>query len=661
LADPDNSDCLHLLGVIAHQIDRNDLATDLIGKAIVVNDREPAYHNNLGIALQALGKPHEAAVAHVRAFTLTPDFAQAFNNLALARQKQGRLGEAQSLIGRTLTLDPDYEDAHYNLGNIFQEQGLLDHAASSYIKAAALKPDYFQVYGNLGTALQEQGWLEVSVRSYGRALSCNPYSARTFNNLAGALQSQGKIDGALSAYRCALILAPDNADAAMNHCFTHLYRFGVSLAQIADLSRLCNDRYAARFKAHWPVHERPSDANRLPRIGFVSADFRYHPVGQLAVPTIEGLARLGYFVACYSNSLRHDDLTDRFIATAGIWRDVAGLSDDRLADLIRTDRIDILIDLSGYSGGNRLFAFAQKPAPIQVASWIGCPATTGFAGMDYFLADRFQVPAGAERYYSEAVVRLPDGYVAFEPPRTAPLAGPLPAIANGQVTFGSFNMLKKITPEIVALWSQILAELPTSRLLLKTRGLDCEATRRRYEELFAAQGIGTNRLIFQGATSARDHLAAMASVDIALDAFPYSGGMTTLETLWMGVPVITMPGETFASRHSLSYLSVIGLTELIASDSKEYVALAVALARDLPRLAQMRGDMRRRIEGSPLTDVDRFTSHFAEAVMTMWVRWCSGLPSTDFDVATESASQPVQRLLPPGEGRDEGNARRRSV
>jgi predicted O-linked N-acetylglucosamine transferase (SPINDLY family) len=395
---------------------------------------------------------------------------------------------------------------------------------------------------------------------------------------------------------------------------------------MAEAARRWSSAHGDPLEAAWPRHARPKPGSRRPRIGLVSGDFRAHAVGFLVLPAIEGLRAAGWHLTLYSNSGKVDAVTRRFEAAASLWRPVYGLSDAALAERIAADGIDILIDLAGYTGQNRLTVFAGKPAPLQVA-WAGYPATTGLAAMDYILADRHQLPPEAEPFYREKAVRLPAAYVVFEPPAEAPDPGRLPAATGRGITFGSFNTLKKITPQVVETWSRCLHRLPAARLLMKAPSLNDAATRRRYAGLFAEQGIDPRRLVFRGGTTPAEHVAAMAAADIALDPFPYSGGMTTLECLWMGLPVVTLPGETFASRHTLGYLSAIGLTELVASDADHYVALGVALANDLPRLADLRAGMRRRLRASPLCDRDAFVRHLGAAFDAMWQTWCDGRPA----------------------------------
>ncbi len=295
------------------------------------------------------------------------------------------------------------------------------------------------------------------------------------------------------------------------------------------------------------------------------------------------------------------------------------MSDQRLAEQIRADRIDILFDLAGHTAHNRLLVFARKPAPIQV-TWAGYVGTTGLATMDYLLADRYEVPPGAERHYQERVLRMPDGYVCYDPPAYAPAVTPLPALDHGQATFACFNNPAKVTPQVVRVWATILRRLPGARLVLKFKGWNDRCVVRRFAELFAAQGIDSGRLEFLGPSPHIELLAEYGRIDLVLDPFPYSGGLTTCEALWMGVPVITWPGETIAGRHSLSHLSSVGLTETIARDVDEYVEVAVALAGDLPRLAMLRTGLRQRMAASPLCDGNRFAMNLMSLLHDVWQR-----------------------------------------
>jgi predicted O-linked N-acetylglucosamine transferase (SPINDLY family) len=300
-----------------------------------------------------------------------------------------------------------------------------------------------------------------------------------------------------------------------------------------------------------------------------------------------------------------------------------GASDQWLAEQIRADRVDILFDLAGHTGQNRLLVFARKPSPIQV-TWAGYVGTTGLKAMDYLLADRHEVPSGAERHYQERVLRMPDGYVTYDPPAYAPPVTRLPALDRGHVTFGCFNNPAKITPQAVEVWAKILRRLPEARLVLKFRGWDNDSVARRFTEMFLAHAIDSRRLELLGPSPHNEFLAAYSRIDLALDPFPYSGGLTTCEALRMGVPVLTFPGDTFAGRHSLSHLSNVGLTETIARDLDDYVELAVSLAGDLPRLAALRAGLRERMAASPLCDGKRFAADLAAILREIWGGWVLG-------------------------------------
>ncbi len=627
---PDQASTHFNLGLVFWKQGRLDEAASAYRAALRLDPKDAETLSELGNVESALGRLEQAITCYRAALAVRPGYAIAHYNLGLTYRAQGEIDAAEASYRKAIELDPGYVAAHYNLGNLLFERGRLDDAVSSFRSVCALAPTHAGALNNLGVVLEEQGQLAAAGEAFRQALSVRSDFAEPRYNLAGVLLEQGRITEAVAAYDAALSVKPDYIDAAMGVAFAHLYRPGVRLAEVLACARAIDAAFAARFRDRWPAHPRPETRDGRPKIGFVSADFRSHAVGALVLPAIEGLARAGHTVTCYSNTLRRDAMTERF-AAASAFQPVAGLSDDALFELIRADGIDILVDLSGYTDGNRLLVFARKPAPIQV-SWLGYPATTGMASIDYIIADGLQLPPNAGQFYSESVVRLPDCYVAFAPPEEAPEIGPLPAGSHGAITFGSFNAAKKITPEVVATWSEILRRLPTSRLLLKAPAFDCLPSREHYLAQFAAEGITDSRLSFHGRSARTAHLRQMLEVDIALDTFPYSGGQTTLEALWMGLPVVAFPGETFASRHALAYLETIGLGRLATSSAEAYIALAVDLDEDRTALAAMRSNMRTRMLASPLGDKDRFVTVLAAAFATMWERWCDGAPTTSIDI-----------------------------
>ncbi len=628
---------IHLnLGVALLRQGRAVEAAACFEQALVL---EPGYakaHLNLGTAMLELGRYADAVACCEQALVLAPDLTEASLNLGIALERQGRLDLAVPVWRRLVDCRPRCLEAHLNLGTALMELGRLAEATESLTRALALKPDSAEGHMALGVLLRRQNRLAEAEDRFRRSLALFPDQAEGYLNLGAALQEQGRLEEAVVCFERAQALRPDWAAAGAALVFTRLYQPDSDLAGIAVAARDWANRYAATYPSV-PYAPTPESRERTAyRLGFVSGDFRTHAVGFLVLPALEALARAGHRFYCYANQATDDALTDRIRRAAAVWRPVFGWSDAALAAQIRADDIDILVDLSGYTALNRLLVFARKPAPIQVA-WIGYPATTGLEAMDYLLADPVQVPSGAERYYQERVIRLPDGYVVYQPPDDAEPVGPLPMLSNGFVTLGSFNTLKKITVPVIAAWSQILERVSGSRLLLKTSAFDCRETRLRCLRQFTARGIAAERIRMEGGSSPLAHRQAIASVDIALDSFPYNGGLTTLETLWLGVPVVTVAGETLCSRHSLGYLSVIGLQDLAARTVDEYVDKAVALALDGGRLIATRAALRPRLTASPLCDADRFAGHLERAFATLWSQYQAGRAPSAFDIGSLSA------------------------
>ncbi len=348
----------------------------------------------------------------------------------------------------------------------------------------------------------------------------------------------------------------------------------------------------------------------------ISGDFRRHPVGYLMAGAIEHLDRRAFDVVLYSNSVKRDDLTDRLRAAATEWVPVAAMSDGALAERVRHDAIHVLFDLSGHTRANRLMVFARRPAPIQVLAG-GFFNTTGMDVLDYVISDGVETPPDAAPWFTEQIVRMPDGYVSYDPPDHAPDVAPLPAAAAGHVTFGCFNNLAKINDDVVDLWCRVMRRVEGSRLVLKTKGLDDPPVAERYLGLFAARGIDSARIDLHGFGPHADLLAAYNTVDIALDPFPYSGGLTTCEALWMGVPVLTLPGPTFAGRHSASHLTNVGLADWIVGSADAYVDKAAAWAQNLDGLAALRATLREQTRRSPLCDGPRYARNLETALRRM--------------------------------------------
>ncbi len=586
-----------------HRADRPAEAEALYREILERLPDHPDTLHLLGVVVFQQGRPLEALELITHAVELEPDKTEFLYNLGEVLRSLGRRDDALAYCQRILELEPERADGYALQGMLLQELDRLDEAAVSYRQALALSPDDPGLHNNLGIVFQDAGELAEAEHCFRQALELDPDHINARTNLGNTLKEQGRVAEAVACYQALLEAWPEMDFVRSNLLFTGLALPGPGLPEIDAAARRWDELHGGPVS----VFPAPTGPARLPRLGFVSGDFRRHAVGYLTIAVLEALARAGHAFACYSNNLTDDALTERFRAAATWWRPVLGLSDDAVAAQIRADGIDILFDLSGHTAQNRLRVFARKPAPLQI-TWAGYGATTGLAAMDYWLADARQIPPEAEPWYREKIIRMPASYIAWEPPAPdeAPPVGPLPAETNGYITFGSFNFLSKLSPEVVAVWSRILMRVPDARLLLKAGSFNCATVRERYRALFAGHGIGADRLEFAGGTSRAEHLAITGRTDIALDSFPYNGGLTTLETLWMGVPVITLPGATLCSRHSFGYLHTLGLTDHVAADSEHYVELAVALAAEQDRLAALRAGLRDRMRASPLCDADGF-------------------------------------------------------
>jgi predicted O-linked N-acetylglucosamine transferase (SPINDLY family) len=475
----------------------------------------------------------------------------------------------------------------------------------------AADPANAQALVHRGVACYELERLDQAEDSFRRAIAFAPEIAPAWNNLAAILLERGDPDAAAGYYDEATARDPDYTEASSNRLMCEQFRAGVTPERLLDLSRNWDARHAKTPPEPLP----PNPRGEKLRVGFVAPDFCRAPVGYFIVGLLENLPR-DVAAVLYSDTPVPDDLTARIRRAAGTWREMRGMSHADFAAAVRADGIEVLIDLAGHTKGNRLPAFARRAARVQ-ASWAGYAGTTGLASMDYLIADRFEVPEGAEPLYSEQVVRLPNDYVCYTPAEYAPSVGPLPAARNGYVTFGGFHNVGKAGALSLALWTRTLAAVPGSRLVLKYRKLDDARVTARIRAAFAAAGIAAERVTIEGTSTHAAMLQRYNDIDIALDALPYSGGLTTCEALWMGAPVVTLPGRSFAGRHSLTHLMTIGLAGLVAADAADYVRIAAGLAADRARLAALRATLRPRMASSPLCDSPGFARDFAARLRAM--------------------------------------------
>lgn len=572
-------------------------------------------HNNLGVILLEERRHDEAVEAFKRAIAANPGYAMAHNNLGSALNALGRCEEARQACRTALDLDPNNAMAWNNLGNAQHDLGDNSAALESYRQAVLLAPEDAELRNNLGSALLTLKQERAAVEAFREAIRLRPDYVEAWNHLGNALS---EVSDKLAAFRQALAIDPTFAEGRSNLLF-YLQYLPTTAAGFLDEANAYGEilRRRGRPRTAWP-NERQE--NRRLKVGLVSADLRGHPVGFFLASILEAIDREGFDFHAYYNNRIEDDWTQRFRAVVPNWRSIVGQADDVVAERIAADGIDLLIDLSGHTMGNRLPIFALRPAPVQL-SWIGFFGTTGVPGMDYLIADPWGIRPGEEGCYTETVWRLPETRLCFTPPPSVPI-GPLPQLAGNGITFGCFNVMAKINDAVVALWAEILHAVPDSRLLVKNdRVGDTEAAaslRRR----FFAHGIAGDRVLCEGKSPHAEYLAAFNRVDVSLDPFPYPGGTTSADSLWMGVPVLTLTGETVVARQGEGILQNAGLPAWIAHSPQQYRDKAVAFAADRMQLSELRANLRARLRVSPLLDAPRFARFFETAMRGMWADWC---------------------------------------
>jgi protein O-GlcNAc transferase len=579
----------------------------------------------LGSALDELGELDDALLHYRRALQAQPGRAPVYGNLGIALLKQGQYAEAAASFGRALELDPKLTHLYLHLGTVRGRLGQRGDAIEAYRRFLQTNPDHGHCLCLLGIELQYCGILYESIDCYRRVIEMAPRDPIAHNNLGVVYRQLNRLDEASAIWRHLVEIDPDNLAPQSNLIFLESSRADSTTAASLELARSFGAIAARKAKVAegWPNSPEPE---RVLRVGFVSGDFRAHPVGYFLLSFLTALkaraaGRLELYA--YFSCGNADHITTRIQALCHFWREVNNLNDEALVRQIGEDRIDILIDLSGHTGDNRLPAFAWKPAPVQ-ATWLGYLGTTGVEAIDYLIADDWTVPPELEPHFVEKIWRLPKSYLCFTPPGEEDTIGPLPALANGYVTFGSFNNLIKVGPDVISLWARVLHAVPGSRLLLKTNQFIEPSVREEMAQKFAQHGIEGSRLILEPPVPRADYLKPFNRLDIALDPFPYPGITTSVECLWMGVPFVTLAGKNFMARQGVGLLNNAGLADWIAADEDDYVKLAARKAGDLPTLQRLRQELRARVLVSPIFDAESFARNFEDAMRGMWREWCAG-------------------------------------
>jgi protein O-GlcNAc transferase len=650
--DPGNVEVLTRLGLLYLQQRRFDQAIACFERGLGKRPDSPALWSHLGIALQENGRSKESIESFRKASALRPNSAELLSNLGGALWKASHWKEAEAVCRRAIEIKPELPDGYANLGNTLMEQDRIDEALAAFEKAVQLRPEFAGGYYNLGHALGRARRPKEAAAAFARAvelapddfnfrnnlgcaylaaadaetaaavfenaLKLRPDDAAVWNNLAGALKDIGRLDESIAAYRKAIELRPDAADLHSNLIYSLYYREPDPEIIHRELV-IWNERHCKPLRSRIAPHGNDRDPNRRLRIGYVSADFWDHASALFLDPLMRNHDHQKYEIFCYAQMARSDWVTRRLQTYADHWVDTRRLSDDEMAQKIRGDGIDILVDLKLHSADNRLLVLAQKPAPVQ-ANWLGYPDTTGLDTIDYRLTDRYLENETTPSSVPQRRIFLPDCFWCFDPLASEPTPGALPAASAGYVTFGCLNNFCKVNQQILGLWSRILRAVPHSRLLLLA---PAGGARERVIEILRRGGADPGAVEFVGRQSRQAYLETYRRIDIGLDTFPYNGHTTSLDALWMGVPSVTWIGQGPLARGTWSQLCNLGLPDFAARDSEGYVDLAAAMAVNLQRLAVLREVLRSRLEQSPLMDGVRFARAMESAFRQMWRTYCS--------------------------------------
>jgi predicted O-linked N-acetylglucosamine transferase (SPINDLY family) len=597
-----------------------ELAAASFRDAIALRPDYAEAYCNLGIALCDQRKWIEAARCYRQAIAIRPEYPIAYCNLAGVLTKLNNLPESVTCYRQSIELQPDLAAAHHGLALVLRELDRIPEAIASAQTAVALDPAMPEALNALGELYRSEGQLDEAMESLQQALRLQPNFANAFNSLGLVFMDRGQLDSADKCFRNAFAIKPDYALAYSNLLLLNQYMADVSPAELFAEHLSYAERYEAPLRANWPKHANDRTEHRRLKIGYVSPDFRDHSVAFFIEPILACHDKSQVEIHCYYNYAARDWQTNVIAGHADHWLNCMGMSDEELAERVLADGIDILVDLSGHTAHNRLLVFARKPAPIQV-TWIGAAGTTGLSAMDYRISDRYLTPPGMfEAYHSERLVLLPDTGVTYRPAPDGPSVNPLPALSSGRTVLACLNNLVKINDRVLKVWARLLAALPNAQLMLgnvKTPGI-----RRDLLQRLAAAGIDQDRVILHSRLPIRDYLALHHDIDLALDPFPYGGGTTTMHSLWMGVPVLTLAGSQVVSRCGASSLARIGLQEFITYSEDEYLERAVSICSNLPVLNELRQSLRGRMSQTNC-NAATVTRQLEALFRRMWIEWCT--------------------------------------
>jgi len=619
--DPEHAPSLHMMGMIAHELGRNDIAEELIRRSISLNPKDFSSHNSLGNVLKKLGRYEDAITSYKKAVNLSPDFVFAYNNIGITFLLLKRTEDAFKYFRKAEALNPNLADTLNNIGLALQLQNKTDESTAYFKRAIEIKPDFLEALNNIGNNYRSQDKYYEAIPYYRQALALNPNVPGSLVGLGILLRICGFMDEAISCFKRAIDLEP-TPDRYAHLLMAMIYASFVSPQELAAMSRKYGQTFADPLLRQRPLVRNLTHDRKL-RIGYVSPDFNNHAVSYFFEPLLKLHDRKNFEIFGYYNNTRDDPITKRLSQEFDHWHNIWGMTDDDAADLIESDNIDILVDLAGHTAHNRLLVFARKPAPVQV-TWLGYPATTGIKAIDYRITDFYAEPVGmTESLNVETLWRLPGIFSCYQPHANSPAVIDHPPFEdNGYITFGCFNNFFKVTDPVLETWAKIMAQIPDARLLLEIANLDKPEFLADTKERLQRLGLPMDRVILE-LRKPENQFVLYNKIDIALDPFPCVGGTTSLDTLWMGAPLITLAGDHFTSRMGVSILTNAGLPELIAENKDQYIKLSVDLASNKDRLRATRHNLRHKIAARPLMDQVGFTKNMESAYREMWIKYCA--------------------------------------
>ncbi|KAK5841680.1 probable UDP-N-acetylglucosamine--peptide N-acetylglucosaminyltransferase SPINDLY [Gossypium arboreum] len=673
--DPHYAPAYYNLGVVYSEKMEYDTALSCYEKAALERPMYAEAYCNMGVIYKNRGDLESAIACYERCLAVSPNFEIAKNNMAIALtdlgtkvKLEGDINQGVAYYKKALYYNWHYADAMYNLGVaygemlkfdmavvfyelafhfnphcaeacnnlgvIYKDRDNLDKAVECYQLALSIKPNFSQSLNNLGVVYTVQGKMDAAASMIEKAIIANPTYAEAYNNLGVLYRDAGNITMAVTAYEQCLKIDPDSRNAGQNRLLAMNY---INEGDDDKLFEAHRD-WGRRFMRLYPQYDswdNPKDPERPLVIGYISPDYFTHSVSYFIEAPLIYHDYGKYQVVVYSAVVKADAKTNRFrervVKKGGLWRDIYGIDEKKVASMIRDDKIDILVELTGHTANNKLGTMACRPAPVQV-TWIGYPNTTGLPTIDYRITDSLADPPGTRQKHVEELVRLPECFLCYTPSPEAGLVSPTPALSNGFITFGSFNNLAKITPKVLQVWARILCAVPNSRLVVKCKPFCCDSVRQKFLTTLEQLGLESLRVdLLPLILLNHDHMQAYSLMDISLDTFPYAGTTTTCESLYMGVPCVTMAGSVHAHNVGVSLLSKVGLGHLIAKNEDEYVQLALQLASDVTALQKLRASLRDLMSKSPVCDGQNFISGLEATYRGMWRRYCKGdVPSSRY-------------------------------